>query len=109
MILILRHRTQSVSNPDADHIGGLLDVFDAFEVESVYASGDPKGTLTHGTFFARRARGGVEVGGGSCGQAARLGRRQDRRRGSRNTQPTELRFRALLTDRGTNELALTDP
>jgi hypothetical protein len=55
VILILRHRTQSVSNPDADHIGGFLDVFDAFEVESVYASGDPKGTLTYGTFL-RAAR-----------------------------------------------------
>src|SRR5918995_7198746 len=30
-----------VSNPDADHIGGFLDVFDAFEVETVYVSGDP--------------------------------------------------------------------
>jgi beta-lactamase superfamily II metal-dependent hydrolase len=28
-----------VSNPDTDHIGGFLDVFDAFEVETVYASG----------------------------------------------------------------------
>jgi competence protein ComEC len=40
-----------VSNPDADHIGGFLDVFDAFEVERVYASGDPKGTLTYNTFL----------------------------------------------------------
>jgi beta-lactamase superfamily II metal-dependent hydrolase len=40
-----------VSNPDADHIGGFLDVFDAFEVESVYVSGDPKGTLTYNTFL----------------------------------------------------------
>ncbi len=27
-----------VSNPDADHIGGFLDVFDAFAVERVYVS-----------------------------------------------------------------------
>jgi competence protein ComEC len=40
-----------VSNPDADHIGGFLDVFDAFEVETVYVSGDPKGTLTYNTFL----------------------------------------------------------
>jgi competence protein ComEC len=40
-----------VSNPDADHIGGFLDVFDAFEVERVYVSGDPKGTLTYNTFL----------------------------------------------------------
>jgi len=40
-----------VSNPDADHIGGFLDVFDAFEVERVYVSGDPKGTLTYNSFL----------------------------------------------------------
>jgi competence protein ComEC len=44
-----------VSNPDADHIGGFLDVFDAFPVETVYLSGDPKGTLTYDTFL-RAAR-----------------------------------------------------
>ena len=32
-------------NPDADHIGGSLGVFDAFEVGVIYVSGDPKGTL----------------------------------------------------------------
>jgi competence protein ComEC len=40
-----------VSNPDADHIGGFLDVFDAFEVASVYISGDPKGTLSYNSFL----------------------------------------------------------
>ena len=40
-----------VSNPDADHIGGFLDVFDAFEVATVYVSGDPKGTLTYNSFL----------------------------------------------------------
>ncbi len=40
-----------VSNPDADHIGGFLDVFDAFPVESVYISGDEKGTLTYNAFL----------------------------------------------------------
>jgi competence protein ComEC len=40
-----------VSNPDADHIGGFLDVFDAFEVETVYVSGDPNSTLTYETFL----------------------------------------------------------
>ena len=44
-----------VSNPDADHIGGFLDVFDAFSIETVYLSGDPKGTLTYDTFL-RAAR-----------------------------------------------------
>ena len=40
-----------VSNPDADHIGGFLDVFDAFPVETVYVSGDPNSTLTYSTFL----------------------------------------------------------
>jgi transcriptional regulator GlxA family with amidase domain len=40
-----------VSNPDADHIGGFLDVFDAFEVGVVYLSGDDKGTLTYNSFL----------------------------------------------------------
>ena len=40
-----------VSNPDADHIGGFLDVLDAFAVERVYISGDPKGTLTYNSFL----------------------------------------------------------
>ena len=40
-----------VSNPDADHIGGFLDVFDAFPVETVYVSGDPNNTLTYNTFL----------------------------------------------------------
>jgi competence protein ComEC len=40
-----------VSNPDADHIGGFLDVFDAFPVQTVYVSGDPNNTLTYNTFL----------------------------------------------------------
>ena len=40
-----------VSNPDADHIGGFLDVFDAFPVETVFVSGDPNTTLTYNTFL----------------------------------------------------------
>ena len=40
-----------VSNPDADHIGGFLDVLDAFAVSTVYLSGDPKGTATYDSFL----------------------------------------------------------
>src|SRR5215207_1235079 len=40
-----------VSNPDADHIGGFLDVLDAFRVQSVYVSGDQNNTLTYNTFL----------------------------------------------------------
>jgi competence protein ComEC len=50
-----------VSNPDADHIGGFLDVFDAFEVELVYVSGDPKGTLTYNSFLRGVREEGSEV------------------------------------------------
>ena len=50
-----------VSNPDADHIGGFLDVFDAFEVETVYASGDPKGTLSYNSFLVGVREEGSEV------------------------------------------------
>ena len=58
-----------VSNPDADHIGGFLDVFDAFELASVYVSGDPKGTLTYNTFMR-----GVRDEG-SRAEVVRAGRR----------------------------------
>jgi beta-lactamase superfamily II metal-dependent hydrolase len=86
-----------VSNPDADHIGGFLEVFDAFEVGVIYLSGDPKGTLTYNSFVrgARDERSQLEV--------ARAGRRMDWGacrpiRESQNTQPSKLRFRAVLTE-----------
>jgi competence protein ComEC len=60
-----------VSNPDADHIGGFLDVFDAFEVDTVYVSGDPKGTLTYNTFLR-----GVRYEGSQL-EVVRAGRRMD--------------------------------
>jgi len=50
-----------VSNPDADHIGGFVDVLDALEVETVYASGDPKGTLTYDTFLRAVREEGANV------------------------------------------------
>ena len=42
--------TPIVSNPDADHIGDSLDVFDTFEVRSVYLTGDLKATLQNRPF-----------------------------------------------------------
>ncbi len=50
-----------VSNPDADHIGGFLDVMDAFPVENVYISGDEKGTLTYNSFLRGVKAEGSEV------------------------------------------------
>ncbi len=58
-----------VSNPDADHMGGLLDVLDAFAVERVYVSGDPKGTLTYNSFLLGVREEGSEV------EVVRTGRR----------------------------------
>jgi beta-lactamase superfamily II metal-dependent hydrolase len=39
------------THPDADHIGGLPDVLDSFEVATVYLSGDTKATTTTNTFL----------------------------------------------------------
>ncbi len=55
-----------VSKPDADHTGSFLDVFDAYEVQAVYLSGDPKGTSIFNVFFVVRDKGsrveGVRAG-----------------------------------------------
>jgi competence protein ComEC len=50
-----------VSNPDADHIGGFLDVLGALEVARVYLSGDYKGTLTYSTFLREVGEEGSDV------------------------------------------------
>jgi competence protein ComEC len=60
-----------VSNPDADHIGGFVGVFEAFEVGVVYVSGDPKGTLTYNTFLRGVRNEGSEM------EVVRAGRRID--------------------------------
>ena len=60
-----------VSNPDADHIGGFVDVLEAFEAGTVYVSGDPKGTLTYNTFLR-----GVRYEGSEM-EVVRSGRRMD--------------------------------
>src|SRR5215212_1414273 len=60
-----------VSNPDADHIGGFVGVFEAFEVGTVYVSGDPKGTLTYNTFLRGVRNEGSEM------EVVRAGRRID--------------------------------
>jgi beta-lactamase superfamily II metal-dependent hydrolase len=57
--------------PDADYIGGFVDVFDGFEVDSVHVSGDPKGTLTYNTFLR-----GVREEGSQL-EVVRAGRRMD--------------------------------
>lgn len=41
------------THPDADHIGGLPDVVDAFPVSRVYLSGESRGTSTFNTLLRR--------------------------------------------------------
>ena len=50
-----------ISNPDADHIGGLLDVFDAFEVSTGYLSDGPKEIATFSAFLRSAGDEGSEV------------------------------------------------
>ncbi len=60
-----------VSNPDADHIGGFPDVFDAFEVSTIYLSGDTKGTSTFNAFLRAVRDEGSKV------EEVRAGKRMD--------------------------------
>jgi beta-lactamase superfamily II metal-dependent hydrolase len=60
-----------VSNPDADHIGGFLDVFDAFPVETVFVSGDTNSTLTYNSFLRGVRDEGAET------EVVRAGARMD--------------------------------
>lgn len=39
------------TNPDADHVGGLSDVIEAFPVENIYLSGESRGSLTFNNFL----------------------------------------------------------
>jgi competence protein ComEC len=57
-----------VSNPGSDHIGGFLD---NFEVETVYVSGDDKGTLTYNSFLRGVREEGSKV------EVVRAGRRME--------------------------------
>ncbi len=49
------------THPDADHIGGLPDVLDAFKVSAVYISGDTTGTTTYNTFLRAVQEEGARV------------------------------------------------
>lgn len=50
------------THPDADHIGGLPDVLDAFSVSAVYLSGEAdKGTTTFNTFLRAVQAEGAQV------------------------------------------------
>lgn len=86
------------SNPDAAHIRGLLDGLDAYEVQTVYLSGDPKGTSTFNTFmrgvrdessWVKEVRAGYQtdwVAGGWIHE-------------SRSPQPLELAFQRRIGDK----------
>ena len=60
-----------VSNPDADHIEGFPDVFDAFEVSTIYLSGGTKGTSTFNAFLRAVRDEGYKV------EEVRAGKRMD--------------------------------
>ncbi len=60
-----------VSNPDADHVGGFLDVLDAYSVPAVYLSGDTKGTSTFNAFLRGVRDEGSQV------EEVRAGKRMD--------------------------------
>ncbi len=63
-----------VSNPDAAHIGGFLDVLDAYEIQTVHLSGEPKGISTFNAFL-RSVRDEDSLGGGGPRRVPdRLGR-----------------------------------
>lgn len=49
------------THPDADHVGGLPDVLDAFPVSTVYVSGDTKGTSSFNAFLRAVRRENAEV------------------------------------------------
>lgn len=49
------------THPDADHVGGLPDVLDAFPVSTVYVSGDTKGTSSFNAFLQAVREEGAEV------------------------------------------------
>ncbi|HET7480692.1 MAG TPA: ComEC/Rec2 family competence protein [Rubrobacteraceae bacterium] len=60
------------THPDADHIGGLPEVLDAFDVATVYLSGDTdKSTITYNTFLRRVQAEGSRV------EEARAGKLMD--------------------------------
>ena len=49
------------THPDADHVGGLPDVLDAFPVSTVYVSGDTKGTSSFNAFLRAVREEGADV------------------------------------------------
>lgn len=62
------------THPDADHIGGLPDVLDAFPVSTVYLSGEAdKGTTTFNTFLRAVQEEGAQVFEARAGMAMSWG------------------------------------
>lgn len=49
------------THPDADHIGGMPEVLDAFPVEEVYVSGTASGTSTQAAFLSGVEEAGAET------------------------------------------------
>ena len=49
------------THPHADHIGGLIEVLDAFDVERIWLNGDAHTTQTYSDFIARVGTEGAQV------------------------------------------------
>jgi competence protein ComEC len=89
------------THPDADHIGGLVDVLETFPVESVYVSGESKGTTTFGAFLRAVRDSGAEVVEAREGLQMQWGRAQadviSPPRGDLSAAPNDNSVAVLLT------------
>ena len=63
----------AMTHPDADHIAGLVEVLDMFQIERIYLNGGVSGTQTFANFMAAVNAEGAEVTTVSRGDAIPLG------------------------------------
>jgi len=61
------------THPDADHIGGLDDILDIFDVENIWLNGDTASTQTHNDFMAKVNAEGAQVHQAQRGDQISLG------------------------------------
>jgi len=60
------------THPDADHIGGLCNVLDAFDVEHIWLNGDTASTQTYREFMAKVSAEGAQIHQASRGDQINL-------------------------------------
>ncbi len=61
------------THPDADHIGGLDDILDIFDVENIWLNGDTASTQTYTDFMAKVNAEGAQVHQAQRGEQISLG------------------------------------